>query len=126
MGAAEKIPGLTTRRGPVSARGQAELAETIAQGHDAELVARTLDEELTKRRAQVEREVFQIVEAPGGVLSPEKAVQSWLELHAVHRLEQRLRRRIGLGEAAGKELARQLEAPGEPAASPRRSPFPHA
>ena len=126
MTGAEKVSGLMTRRGPVPAKSQADLSETIARGHDAELVAKTLGEELTKRRAQIEREVFQVVEAPGSVLSPEKAVQAWLELHAVYRLEQHLRRRIGLGEAAGKELARQLEAPGEPLERPRRSPFPHA
>jgi len=125
MSGAERIPGLTTRRGPGPAKSQPDLSETIAQGHDAELVAKTLGEELTKRRAEIEKRVFARLKS-GEPLSGDMAVQSWLELHAVHRLEQHLRRRIQLGEAAGEELVGKLEAPGEPAERPRRSPFPHA
>jgi hypothetical protein len=112
------------KRGPTSLRSQTDLSETIAQGHDAELVARTLTGELDKRRAEIEKEVFQHL-AGSEALSGDRAVQAWLELYAVHRLEQRLRRSMKLGEAAGTELTAQLETPGEPSPRPRKPKFPH-
>ena len=123
MSTAEKIPGLMTRGGPSPVKGQTALSETIAQGHDAELVAKTLEEELGKRRAQIEKRIFAHLESDEA-LSGDKAVQAWLELHAVHRLEQHLRRRIQLGEAAGSELAGQLDEPGESTAPAGRRRFP--
>ena len=130
MSKAERVPGLIggvggvkTRGGPDPARSETDLSEKIAQGHDAELVARTLREELGRQRAQVEQGVFAKLKL-GEVLSGEKAVQAWLELYAVHRLEQHLRRRIQLGEAAGSELAGQLDEPGESTAPAGRRRFP--
>jgi hypothetical protein len=87
-----------------------QLTEKIAQGHDAELVDAALREQLGKRRQHIEEGIFQHLRGDEA-LSPEKAVQAWLELHAVHRLEQHLRKRIQVGEAAGERLRTRIESP---------------
>jgi hypothetical protein len=71
-----------------------------------------------KRRQQIEKRIFQVLESDE-TLSGDKAIQAWLELHAVFRLENHLRRRIQLGEAASSRIREHLEGPEEPPTAPK-------
>ena len=86
-----------TQAQPGTVEEQRKLTEDIAKGHEADLVSSLLTEQLDRRRQAIEKQVFQILEQSDATLDPAKAVQAWLELHAIHRLEQGLRRRVQAG-----------------------------
>jgi hypothetical protein len=110
---------------PASMTEQQDLTEKMAQGHEAELMSKMMEDEFVKRKQEIEKEIFQLLEAPGSTLSGEKAIQSWIELHAIHRLERHLRRRIQLGESASKRVREGLAGPDEEPSEPTKRRFSH-
>jgi hypothetical protein len=110
---------------PDSMEFEQELTEKIASGHEADLIQKTLLDQFEKRRNHIERQVFLRIESEEP-LSGKKAVQAWLELHAVYRLEQHLLKRIKVGDAASQRLADHLRGDVGEEMRPDRQRFPHA
>lgn len=74
----------------------------LSQGAKLSALQQPLEEDLAKLREQVYQRVFMAISK--GELDPNAAVQAWHEVHAYHRIQQKINQRVRLGQSVAQQL----------------------
>lgn len=82
---------------------RAEAIERVARAEEARRELACVEPILAKRRRDVIQSVF--VQLKAGALDPTSAVEQWIRLYEIDRLERALRDEIKAGEKASRRLS---------------------
>ena len=86
---------------------QADLV-TLSEGQAASTELPMTEKLLLKLEKSVETRIAMILES-GEALSPDIAIQAWIEKFAYRRLHRRLTQQVVMGQNAGEELAPHMK-----------------
>ncbi len=103
------------------------LTSKVTAGHRADLVAELVDDHVNSERSKIENGIFSRIDQ-GAPITPELAVQAWIQLHALRNLGRTLARKKRDGQSAAKRLTRDHapDGSGDPAPEKSKRRFIHA
>lgn len=95
-----------TQQRPEAREDPQELMSLVQQGTLASRMLEFIDEHIEAKETAIRDQIFAVLDSKSA-LDPQKAVQAWIEVRALHAFPKELRKQVRDGIRAGEKLEKQ-------------------